>query len=106
MTMTFNREEKDGCALLSIEGPMTISDAAGLREEMLACFNDYEGLILDLHDVSDCDTAGIQLLCSARLTAERTGKDFKVSRASMSSMSTLERAGFDTDAVLGATEIA
>ncbi len=99
--MTLDRKEKDGCALLSIEGPMTVNDAAALRDEMLACFNDYKGLILDLNEVSECDTAGIQLLCAARLTAESTGKSFKVSQASMSSMSTLERAGFDPDAILG-----
>ncbi len=101
--MIFNREEKDGCALLSIQGTMTISDAAALRDEMLECFNDYEGLILDLYDVSGFDTAGIQLLCSARLTAESTGKSFKVTRASVSSMSELERAGFDPDAILSAS---
>ncbi len=99
--MTFNRKEKDGCALLSIEGPMTVNDAAALRNEMIESFNDYEGLILDLHEVSECDTAGIQLLCAARLTAESTGKSFKITRPSMSSMSTLERAGFDPDAILG-----
>ncbi len=103
--MIFNREEKDGCALLSIEGPMTVNDAAALRDEMVECFNDYEGLILDLHEVSGCDTAGIQLICSGSLTAESTGKSFKVTRASMVSMSTLERAGFDPDAILGAAEI-
>ncbi len=101
--MIFNREEKDGCALLSIEGSMTVNDAATLRDEMIACFNDYEGLILDLHEVSDCDTAGIQLLCSAKLTAERTGKSFNVTSASLFSMCILERAGLDPDAVLGAT---
>ncbi len=103
--MIFNKKEKDGCVLLSIEGEMTIADAAVFRNEMVQCFNDYEGLILDLHEVSNCDTAGIQLLCSARLTAESTGKSFNVTRASMSSMSELERAGFDPDAVLGDTEI-
>ncbi len=103
--MTFNREEKDGCALLSIEGPMTVNDAAALRDEMVACFNDYEGLILDLHEVSKCDTAGIQLLCSAKLTAERTDKSFNVTRASLSSMSALERAGFDPHVIMGTTEI-
>ena len=84
---------------------MTINDTAALHSEMVACFNDYEGLILDLHEVSECDTAGIQLLYSARLTAERTGKTFHVTRASMSSMGTMERAGFDPDTILGSTEI-
>ncbi len=99
--MNFSREEKGGCVLLSIEGEMTIADATTLRDEMVACFNYYEGLILDLHEVSECDTAGIQLLCSAGLTAESTGKSFSVTRASISSMSTLERAGFDLEAILG-----
>ena len=99
--MTFKREIKDGCALLKIEGQMTVNDASALRDEMIECFNHCDGLILDLNDVSDCDTAGIQLLCSARLTAQGTGKRFEVTGASMSSIDTLARAGFDPDAIFG-----
>ena len=99
--MTFKREEKDGCALLRIEGPMTVNEASALCLEMVECFNACDGLILDLNDVSECDTAGIQLLCSARLTAQSRGKRFMVTSASMSSIDTLARAGFDPDAILG-----
>ena len=99
--MTFKREEKDGCALLRIEGPMTVNEASALRNEMVECFNACDGLILDLNDSSDCDTAGIQLMCSARLTAQRTGKHFEVTGTSTCLMDTLARAGFDPGTILG-----
>ncbi len=98
--MSFLRENKDGYALLKIDGPMTVNETASIRDELIECLVTYNGLILDLDAVSECDTAGIQLLCSARLTAKETGKSFSVTSASMSSMNTLVRAGFDPDAIL------
>ncbi len=95
--MSFIREEKDGCAILNIEGPMTVNEAADLRNEMVACLNDYEGLILDLHEVSACDTAGIQLLCAAKASAESAGKSFGTESASLVLLDTLVRSGFDPD---------
>ncbi len=101
--MSFMRKQKDGYALLKIQGPMTINEATALHSEMVACFDEHDGLILDLNEVNECDTAGIQLLCSAKLTAKSTGKSFDITSTSLSSMSILERTGFDPDAVLGAT---
>ena len=98
--MTQKMEDRKGCAVLKIQGPMTINEAKSIRDEMLGCFENYNGLILDLNDLSDLDTAGIQLICSARLTAQEKGKVFKVEGAPMNSMDTLVRAGFNPDAVL------
>ena len=78
--MRLSKEEKDGCAFVKIDGEFSIYEASTLRGEFLECFNKYNGLILDLSDVTECDTAGIQLLCSARLTAEKEGKIFSVEK--------------------------
>jgi len=78
--MRFSKEEKDGCAYVKVEGEFSIYEASTLRNEFLECFNNYNGLILDLGNVTECDTAGIQLLCSARLTAENEGKIFSVDK--------------------------
>lgn len=72
------REERNGCAFVKIEGAFSIYEAASLRKTFLECFDAYEGLILDLNDVTECDTAGIQLLCAARVTAETEGKTFSI----------------------------
>lgn len=78
--MRFSKQEKEGCALVKVEGEFSIYEASALRDIFLECFDKYNGLILDLSDVTECDTAGIQLLCSARLTAENEGKIFSVEK--------------------------
>ena len=98
--MTFERQEENGCAVLSIQGPLTINEAAAIRDEMIKCFDGYDDIIIDLNDVSEFDAAGIQLICSARLTAQEKRKGFKVAGASMNSIGALERAGFNPDEVL------
>lgn len=98
--MTLEHELKDGCALLRIEGPMTVNEASALREEMVGNFDACDGLILDMKNVTECDVAGIQLLCSALLTAKSTGKNFNVAGASMTLRDALARAGLDPDAIL------
>ena len=95
--MNFSREEKDGCVVLKINGNLSVYEVANLRDELVACFDMYDGLTLDLNEVNDCDTAGIQLLCSAGKTAAETGKNFAVSVVSVSVGETLECAGLDTN---------
>ena len=72
-------------------------DAAALRDELAACFEKYKGLALDLNEVSECDTAGIQLVCSARASAAAADKSFVVSRASSSVSDVFLRAGLNME---------
>ncbi len=78
---------------------MTVSEASSLRDEMVECFNNYDGLVLDMNDVSECDVSGIQLLYSARLTAHSMGKCFEVGGASERSADILVRAGLDPEMI-------
>jgi len=80
---------------------MTVTEAAALRDELVKGFKSYDGVIIDLDAVSECDVAAVQLLCSARLTAENMGKSFRVSGASMASMDAIARAGLNPDTILG-----
>lgn len=61
-------------AALRIGGDMTIYQAAGLKEELLQALAGAGGLELDLSDVSEIDTAGVQLLMLARNTALANGQ--------------------------------
>ncbi len=97
--MNYTREEKDGCALVKIEGPFTIYEAPALREMFLECFETYRGLILDLESVTECDTAGIQILCSARVTAEALGKTLLADRMSEAVVNALTAGGLTSDKV-------
>lgn len=98
--MGFTLEEKNGQALLKIEGALTIYEVAFIRHELLMCFENYNDLALDLSRTNDCDTAGIQLLCSAQKTAKQTGKTFKIANASKCFYEAVSLIGLDTENTL------
>ena len=75
----FTREEKDGGTILKIKGALSVYEAASIRDELAACFKSYDRVILDLSEITDCDTAGVQLMLSALRTAKDTSKAFEVS---------------------------
>jgi anti-anti-sigma regulatory factor len=72
--MTMEKDVATGRWKLS--GTLCIDDANSLREALLGCFADPGGVILDVGEVSECDTTGLQLLISAQRTAAAQGRDF------------------------------
>ena len=59
---------------LALEGEMTIYHAQEIKEQMLAGLESCGKLELDLSQVGEIDTAGLQLLIMAKREAGRTGK--------------------------------
>ena len=84
---------EDQIALLTIKGAICITEAMALREEFLACLNQYQGMILNLTQVAYCDTAGVQCLYSACKAAQRTGKHFAITEVSAAVEDALKRIG-------------
>ncbi len=80
--MTFTIEEKEGKVFVKVKGAISVEDAAELGKALLKSITGNSGLELDMSEVDNCDTAGIQLLCSARKTAEASKKDFSVTACS------------------------
>jgi anti-anti-sigma factor len=97
--MSIKREEKDGCALVKIAGAMSVYGASDVHEELVACFDAHERLILDLKEVNECDTAAVQLLCSAQKAADATHKTFVIAGASASVLEALARAGMKSEEI-------
>ena len=98
--MPITPKEKDGTVTLEIEGALSIYETAALRNELLLCFDLHERLKLDLKKVTDCDAAGLQLLCSVGRSATEMKKSFGVVGVSQVVNDTLQSAGFDPDDVL------
>jgi anti-anti-sigma factor len=94
------KEDRDGGIALRIEGAMSVVNIAAIHKELVACFDEYDDLILDLKGVNDCDISGLQLLYSAGETAQSIGKTFSVDDASDSIIDIFNRAGLDPKAVL------
>ncbi len=99
--MAYEMETKNGQAVLKVNGRMTVSEAGSLRDKLIECFDDYNGLILDLQDVEECDAAGIQLICSVHKTAGTTEKPFSVANASKAVTETVVRTGLNPEKLLG-----
>jgi anti-anti-sigma factor len=96
----FEKEEKNGNAVLRIKGSMSVLDIASIHKELLACFDNYNDLTVNLKAVDVCDISGLQLLYSARKTAESMGKIFLVDGESNSIIDTFNRAGLNSETVL------
>ena len=79
--------------LLKVAGSMSIYETAALRDVMLAVIDSPKGLTLDLGDVAECDTAGVQLLCSACITARKRGKPFHIHSLSNAVTEAMEGVG-------------
>lgn len=83
-------------APLSLGRELTIVRAAELRETLLARLAEAPAeLELDLSEVSDFDSAGVQLLLSTRRTLAETGARLAVVGASSSVRSSLALFGLD-----------
>lgn len=105
MTIKIKRKEKDGKALLVVEGAMSIYEGETLRDEMVECFGAYDGLFLDLDGVHECDITGVQLLCSAGKTGIEEHKPFSVLKASVPVIEALVRTGLESEKVLNPTNV-
>lgn len=97
-------EEQGDNLLVAPEGPLTIYEAGSLHETFLSGFQNHKGMILDLRAVTDCDTAGVQLLCSARKTADQTGKKFSVDGIGPAVLKALDSCGLTPEKVFDPRE--
>jgi len=59
---------------LKLEGNLTIYEVGALRENLLSALKDVNHLEIDMVEISECDTSGLQVLCSAKKTADKEGK--------------------------------
>ena len=76
---------------------LTINGAAEIHAKLLNAFADNQDIVLDLNDVKDCDTAGIQLMCSAVKTAENMNKKLSLINISDAVNDAAERVGIQLE---------
>lgn len=95
--MQFQIREENG--ILRCEGPLDIRSVDELRSRLLECCHRNHHLVLDLAAVESCDTAGLQLLYSARKQAAREGKQIEVHAISASIQNTASALGIPFEAL-------
>ncbi len=74
--MKITTTQVDGKSLLKIAGELRIGSVADAKPAILASLGDSSEVQLDLSEVDQCDTAGIQLLLMACASARASGKSF------------------------------
>jgi len=80
--MDTGQARHENAACLAVEGEMTIYRAAELWPALLEAVRMHDAPALDLSNVSEFDSAGLQLLLVGRQEAARLGKHLAVSAAS------------------------
>jgi ABC-type transporter Mla MlaB component len=78
--MQITHDENSG--VLKISGDAAINAVEELRRALCELVRTAPTPVVDVSEVSRCDTAVLQLFCSARKTAEHQRKSFEVLRLS------------------------
>ncbi|ACT51950.1 MULTISPECIES: lipid asymmetry maintenance protein MlaB [Methylovorus] len=101
MTITVNINGAMGHVV--IEGEMTIFEAAEYHAALLPPVTQCHTLELDLTNVTEIDTSGLQLLVSAKLRSQQTGSTLSITGHSETVQQVLDAtdlAGFFGDQVV------
>ena len=97
--MVSEEQDKDGNLVMKIEGSLSVYEVGDLKDLLLMGLTNYQGIILDINGVIACDTLGIQLLLSARKTAEKLNKTFNVTGDSQSVQDAVTGVGLGAEGV-------
>ena len=77
--------------VLKLTGELTIYRAADVALELVSALERYHDLDIDLSEVSDLDSAGVQLLLQARREASVRGRKLRLSSHSAAVQEVFER---------------
>ena len=76
MAFVLGKTNKEGA--LVVEGALTVSRVADVRDELLNALQTVEKVSLDLRAVNEIDLSVLQLICSAHKTAVKMEKMFEL----------------------------
>ena len=93
--MVSKNQDKDGNLVMKIEGSLSAYDVGDLKDRLLTGLTNYQGIILDINGVTDCDTLGVQLLLSVKKTADKLNKTFNTTGYSQSIQDAITAVGLE-----------
>jgi anti-sigma B factor antagonist len=88
--MPISSTNNNGQSLLHIEGDMTIYTAADMKNELMTHMVQSCDREIDLSEVSEMDSAGLQLLIMAKREAERHGTNLRLTGHSRAVLDVLD----------------
>lgn len=80
--MKLTLSQPDPAGPLHLAGEVDVYGATALHEALARHVRTAASVELDLSGVTGCDPVGVQLLCSARRSAEAAAKPFRIVRIS------------------------
>lgn len=92
----------ESCEVLKVAGTLDIGASREFQKALRDALDGGPAVILDLSAVEQCDITGLQLLCSARKSADRASKSLEVRSISDAVARTAAALGFPMDALAGA----
>jgi anti-sigma B factor antagonist len=91
--MKITTTQNEGVASIAIVGDLRIATVADAKPELVAALVACDTIQIDLSDVGQIDTAGIQLLLMVRAGARAKGKGFALVGQTDSFRAALDRIG-------------
>jgi len=84
--------------MILVPAIVTTASVSAFAAELASQIEQSDAIALDTTAVTDADVSFLQLVCAARLQAERDGKDLRLAHPANGEVAALlERAGFCTD---------
>jgi len=94
--MQITTTQAGGKTTIRIDGQLSIADVALAKADLVAALTSECEIELDLGEIGECDTAGIQLLLMVRASARSQGRKLATPRQSAAFQASLERVGIPT----------
>ena len=88
--MNINVETTGGLRMVRIDGEMTIYNAFELKKGLIDCLSCECDILIDLSQVSEIDTSGMQLLLLAEREARRLNRGLRIASHSRATRSVCE----------------
>lgn len=101
--MKITTRTKDGVRRIRIDGEMSIYHAMDMHEKFKSLIHGSTELELNLGQVTELDSAGLQLLCALKREASQAGVKLRIiehSAAVIDVIDTYQLAGFFGDPIL------
>ncbi len=95
--MEIQKEKEGGRILLHVIGELSMETAGTLASQLLSELEAEKEIVVDFSRLVECDYVGLQLLISARCTAEKIGAGLKITAMSDPIRKQFDRLGFQTE---------
>jgi anti-anti-sigma regulatory factor len=98
--MPYTIETVDGKTMMKIDESLTIYDVPALHEAFVNCFESGGEITVDVGSVTECDPAGLQLLCAVRKHTRENRELFQFLGESKAIMDALNCLGLKSDDII------